>query len=246
MKFISYIFSSIFLLAFLLILLIFHPLQWLANNVFGYNAHKVVVDYMNLCLTKSTLILGVPCKFENTYKLEKNKTYIFVSNHQSLFDIPAISWHLRAYHPKFVSKVELGKGIPSVSYNLNHGGSVLIDRKNGGAALKALMVFGKQLKETNRSAVIFPEGTRSKTGKPRAFANSGLKVLTKMNKDAYVVPITVNNSWSLFKYGKFPFGIFTPLKFKVHEPIKINSMSFDELFEQTETIITKNITNVKL
>jgi 1-acyl-sn-glycerol-3-phosphate acyltransferase len=37
---------------------------------------------------------------------------------------------LRDFHCKFVSKKELGKGIPSVSYNLRHGGSALIDRKD--------------------------------------------------------------------------------------------------------------------
>jgi len=245
MKFISYIFSTVFAVVFLLILLIFHALQWLAKNLFGYQAHKVVVDYMNLCLTLSTLLLGVVCRFDNKYKLEKKQTYIFVSNHQSLFDIPPISWNMRNYHPKFVSKVELGKGIPSVSYNLTHGGSVLIDRKNGSGALKALMVFAKYLKENNRSAVIFPEGTRSKTGKPKHFESSGLKILCKINKDAFVVPITVNNSWTIFKYGKFPLGLLKPISFQVHEPIKISSIPFEELIEKTEQIITKHITNVK-
>jgi 1-acyl-sn-glycerol-3-phosphate acyltransferase len=40
---------------------------------------------------------------------------IFVANHQSLYDILGIIWYLRKFHAKFVSKKELGKGIPSVS-----------------------------------------------------------------------------------------------------------------------------------
>ena len=60
---------------------------------------------------------------------------MIVANHQSMNDIPPIIWYLRKHHPKFVSKMELGKGIPSVSYNLVHGGSVLIDRKNSKQAI---------------------------------------------------------------------------------------------------------------
>ena len=46
-----------------------------------------------------------------------------------MYDISPIMWYLRKHHVKFVAKKELGKGIPSVSYNLRHGGSILIDRK---------------------------------------------------------------------------------------------------------------------
>lgn len=241
MKIISYLFSGIFTIVFYTLLIIFHPLQWLGRNVFGYKGHKMAVDYMNWFLTKSTLLLGVRTIFEDETKLEENQTYIFVANHQSMFDIPPISWHFRKHHPKFVSKIELAKGIPSVSYNLRNGGSVLIDRKNGGAALKSLLLFGKTINKNKWSAVIFPEGTRSKTGKPKEFASNGLKTLTKTNPEAYIVPISINNAWCVFKYGKFPLGLLKPIKIKVHQPIKVNSMPFDELLAQTETTIKNHI-----
>ena len=84
---------------------------------------------------------------------------------------------MRKFHPKFVSKKELGKGIPSISYNLNHGGSVLIDRNDPKQAISVIKELSQYIQKTNRSAVIFPEGTRSKTGRPREFAKSGLKIL---------------------------------------------------------------------
>ena len=71
-----------------------------------------------------------------------------------------ISCYLKKHHPKFVSKIELGKGIPSVSYNLRHGGSVLIDRKDPRQSLTAIKDFGKYIEENNYAAVIFPEGTQ--------------------------------------------------------------------------------------
>ncbi|MFT4643894.1 MAG: 1-acyl-sn-glycerol-3-phosphate acyltransferase [Planctomycetota bacterium] len=241
MKVISYILSSIFIITFFSVLIIFHPLQWLGFNLFGYKGHKFIVDLMNLVLMRTTLLLGIHTKFINKYKLEKGQTYIFVANHQSPFDIAPISWYFRKYHPKFVSKKELAKGVPSVSFNLRHGGSVLIDRKNGGSALKDLLVFGKKINEKKWSAVIFPEGTRSRDGDPKTFSANGLKVLSKTNPEAFVVPITINNSWHAFKDGKFPLGLFKTISFIAHEPIKVNSMKFDELLEKTETTIKNHI-----
>lgn len=241
MKIISYFLSPIFALVFFLILVIFHPIQWFSFNVFGYKAHKSVVDIMNLFLTRSLLILGVNVKKENKVKMPVNKTIIFVSNHQSLFDIPPIIWYYRKHHAKFVSKKELGKGIPSVSYNLRHGGAALIDRKDGKGAIMELMKFGERLKENTWSAAIFPEGTRSRDGKPKSFSSNGLKMLVKKNPDCLVVPITINNSWKVFKYGKFPLGLFSPITFFTHEPIEANSMKFDELFKLTESKVKSKI-----
>lgn len=244
MLIISYFLSPIFIIVYYILLLIIHPIQWIGNNLFGYKGHKFAVGIMNYTLTKATLLLGVHTKFENKYELSTDTNYIFVANHQSLFDIPPLGWYLRKNHPKFVSKKELAKGIPSVSYNLQNGGSVLIDRKNGSSALKDLLLFGKKINKNNWSVIIFPEGTRSKTGKPRPFNASGLKVLCKTNPEAFIVPITINNSWHTFKYGKFPLGIFKPITFKTHKPIKVNSMPFDELLEKTETKIINDINYV--
>jgi 1-acyl-sn-glycerol-3-phosphate acyltransferase len=241
MKYISYILSPIFAFVFFLLLIIFHPLQLLGLNVFGYKGHKFVVDIMNWFIKKSLLILGIRINVENKQKLPKDTNFIFVSNHQGMFDIPPIIWAFRKYHPKFVSKIELGKGIPSISYNLRHGGAALIDRKDGKQAISELVKFSKNINEKQWSAVIFPEGTRSRTGEPKRFSPNGLKILAKFNKDGYVVPLTINNSWEVFKYGKFPFGIGSSVKIITHEPIKIDSLPFNELFEKTETIIKEQI-----
>ena len=80
MKIISYILSPIFALVFLLVLVIFHPIQWIAFNTFGYKAHKAVVDIMNGLLTRTLLILGVNVKRENKTKISGKRTIIFVSN----------------------------------------------------------------------------------------------------------------------------------------------------------------------
>lgn len=241
MKILSYFFSPIFALVFFLMLLFFHPLQWIGLKFFGYNGHKFVVDIMNRFLIKSLLVLLIPVKVENKYDLPENTTLIFVSNHQGMFDIPPIIWKFRKHHPKFVSKVELGKGIPSISFNLRHGGAALINRNDSKQAIAELTAFAKKINTNKWSAVIFPEGTRSRNGEPKDFAIYGIKILTKYNKEGFVVPLTINNSWKVFKYGKFPFGIGSTISIKTHEPIKIDSLPFDELFAKTETIIKESI-----
>ena len=176
-KIISYPISVIYYFFFGLTLVVFHPIQWVCYNVFGYQAHKKSVDYLNFSLLRCLNILGTRITFENKHDLPQGVPHIIVANHQSPYDIPPIIWYLRKLHPKFISKQELGKGIPSISYNLRKGGSILIDRKNPRQSLPAIKNFAEYLNETNRSAVIFPEGTRSKTGMPRKFSPNGLKML---------------------------------------------------------------------
>ena len=210
-------------------------------NVFGYRGHKFVIDILNFLLVKSLLILGIRVLFKNKYQLPKDTSLIFVSNHQSTFDIPPFGVFFRKYHPKFVAKIELGKGIPSVSYNLRHGGAALINRKDAKQALTALGKFSKNINKNKWGAIIFPEGTRSRTGKPKPFSVNGLKMITKYNKEGYIVPVTINNSWKVFKYGKYPFGLGSPIIFTTHKPIKIDSLPFEELIKETENAITTHI-----
>lgn len=241
MKILSYLISPIFLLVYYLFFILFHPLQWLSFNLFGYKAHGKVVDMLNFFLVKSLLIIGVSVRLINKHKIPEDASVIFVSNHQSTFDIAPLGWFFRKHYPKFVAKIELGKGIPSVSYNLRNGGAALINRKDPKQAITALIAFSKRIKEKKWGAIIFPEGTRSRNGVPKEFATSGLKIITKFNKEGYIVPLTINNSWKVFKYGKFPLGLGNPITITAHQPVKINSLPLDALLEKTESIIKKHI-----
>ena len=196
---------------------------------------------MNFFLIRTLYFIFSDYKVENKQVIPKDKPIIFVANHQGLFDIIGLAWLLREFHPKFVSKIELGKGIPSVSYNLQHGGSVLIDRKDPRQALPELKKMGEYIQNNSRSTVIFPEGTRTRNGQPKPFASNGLKILCKYAPDAWVVPVTINNSWKIFRYGNFPLGMGNKLRFTVHPPLKVNEADFGALFEKTEQAITQHI-----
>ena len=240
-KLISYPLSAVYYLLFGLTLAIFHPIQWICFNLFGYTAHKKSVDLLNLCLVANTYLLGTRYKIENIEALPQTGPFIIAANHQSLYDISSIIWFLRRTHPKFISKIELGKGIPSISYNLTHGGSVLIDRKDPKQSLSAIKKMGEYIESTGRTAVIFPEGTRSKTGKPKSFAENGLKILCKYSPSAHVIPLTINNSWKMTRWGVFPQGLGNKLTLTIHQPIAVKDMPFAELFAQTERAVTGRV-----
>lgn len=240
-KIISYPLSAIYYLLFGITLVVFHPIQWVCFNLFGYSAHKKSVDLLNFFLVINTYVLGTRYKIENLEKLPTGVPVIIASNHQSLYDITTIIWAMRKIHPKFISKIELGKGIPSISYNLNHGGSVTIDRKDAKQSLSAIKQIAEYIETNKRTAVIFPEGTRSKNGKPGPFAENGLKILCKYAPSAYMVPVTINNSWKMTKWGSFPMGLGNKLVFTIHDPFPVNAQPFAQTFERTEQAVVQAI-----
>ncbi len=241
-KLLAYPLSVLYLIFFGLTLLVFHPIQMVCHIVFGYNAHRMSVALLNFCLMRCTHILGTTYSFNYPHDIPTDRPTILVLNHQSMHDIPPIIWFMRKLHPKFVSKKELGHGIPSVSYNLRHGGSALIDRKDSKQALVEISKLGKYIEKHHRGAVIFPEGTRSRTGHPKPFKTTGLKLLMKNSPSALIIPISINTSWRMLKYGKFPNGIGNRITFDVHEPIPVEG-NLDELIAKTEAIIISGITS---
>lgn len=239
-KLVSYPITSFYLICFGVTLLLFHPVQWLSLQLFGYKLHKQSVSILNWCLMRCTNLLGTRYSFKNPHDIPTDKPLIIVTNHQSMYDIPPIIWYMRKHHPKFVSKKELGTGIPSVSFNLRHGGSVLIDRRDAKQALEQIALLGQYIQKHKRSAVIFPEGTRSRDGHPKPFKPMGLKTLLQNAPSALVVPISINNSWKLLRYGKFPMGLGAHLRFHVHPPIP-NNGKYDEIIVKTEEAVKKGI-----
>src|SRR5690554_6670915 len=153
-KLFGYILSPVFYLVFGLLLVIFHPVQWLCLRMGGYRAHKWSVDTLNFCLMASYYTLCNRVHFINTQQLPEDRPIIFVANHQSMFDIPPLIFFLRRYHGKFISKIELTRGIPSISFNLKHGGGANIDRKDGKQAVAAILQFALRMNANNWSAFI--------------------------------------------------------------------------------------------
>ncbi|HAI75948.1 MAG TPA: 1-acyl-sn-glycerol-3-phosphate acyltransferase [Microscillaceae bacterium] len=233
--------SPLFLLIFGTLLVVFDILQRIALNLFGYQVHKRVVDAFQICFITAQYLCGTTIRVVNLNKnpLPTDRPLIIVGNHQSLFDIPYSIWFLRRHHVKFVAKKELGKGVPTISYNLRYGGSVLIDRKDNVQALGEIAKLGQYIEKHNRAALIYPEGTRSRTGVLKPFKPAGLITLIQNAPSALVLPVTIENSWKLTYYGFFPIPFGVACTYTMLEVIDPQELSPEEVVNQCEIAIRK-------
>ncbi len=238
----SYPLSILYYLCFGILLFSFQIIQWFCLNMFGYYAHKKSVDILNYLILLSLSIIKTRIFFEAESNLPPpGKNVIFIANHQSTYDIPPLIWKLRNYHMKFVSKKELGRGIPSISYNLRNGGSILIDREKPKEAINSIKKFGKFLSKKNFSVLIFPEGTRSKNGKVKEFRRSGLKTLIKNMPGANIVPISIKNSWKFSDQNYFPMPLGVKIVIRFHESLSNNPKNLESLIDTVESTIRKQV-----
>jgi len=103
--------------------------------------------------------------------------FMVVSNHQSLADIPALAKTFAAHGVRYVAKRELARGIPYISRCLRLGESALVSRtRDFSEGQQALRRFAA-LADEGICPVVFPEGTRSKSGKVRDFYNGAVRVV---------------------------------------------------------------------
>ena len=233
----SYISTPIFYFLFLLTLVVFHPIQVICRTLFGYQAHKVSVDILNYILMHLVWVLGFRIKFTNKTKLPADRPIIVISNHQGAYDIPPIAWLFRKHHPKFISKIELAKNIPSVSYNLRHSGAALIMRKNRVQALGEIRKLGKLIAEKNYCACVFSEGTRSKTGKLKQFKSGGLATLLEEAPNSLIVPFVVDGNYKIERKGSFPLSFGEKGRYSILEAIEPEAYTADELCLKIENLI---------
>lgn len=243
-KFLGYIFSPIFYLFFFLSLVIFQPIQWVCYRRFGYKAHKTSVDILNFFLTYCDIFLGSSITFKNDHDLPLNRPIIFVANHQSMYDIPGLIWFLRKYHVKFISKIELTKGIPSISFNLKYGGGANIDRKDSKQAISEIIKLGRRMKDNTWSTMIFPEGTRAKDGNMKSFQVGGIATLLKIVPNALIVPVAIENSWKLVQYGAYPLSFGERLKWTVLNPIEPAGRNPEVVVLEAENAIRAKLNQV--
>lgn len=240
-RILSFFLTPLYLLCFGLLLVTFHPIQMVTQWIWGYPVRKRVVDVLNYGLLYSLWILGTRITFKGLEKIPHGRPLIIVANHQTTIDIPAVILAFRKNHPKFISKIELGKWIPSISYNLRHGGSVLIDRKNPRQAVKDILTLGKHIEANNYSACIFPEGTRSRDGKLKTFQPAGIASLIKTAPSALVVPFAIDGNYELMKHGYFPMTVGVHLKLTVFDPIDPKGIDTAELALKIENMIREEL-----
>ena len=214
----SWLGTLIFLPVFAAILLVFDVAQRVAR-LFGERPQEHVAGALQVALVQAFRLCDTRLLVERAPGVRPGASYIVVSNHQSMFDIPIIGSLLLSNFPKYVSKRELARWIPSVSYNLRRGGHALIDRSDSASALAAIRGLGERVRDGRCSAVIFPEGTRARRGALGDFRRAGLGALLDAAPETPVVPMAIDESWRLLAHNMLPVPWGVRVRVGIGEPI---------------------------
>jgi 1-acyl-sn-glycerol-3-phosphate acyltransferase len=170
--------------------------------------------------------------------IKPNRSYIVIANHQSYFDVFLIYGWL-GLDIKWVMKKELRK-IPGLGIGSEKVGHIFLDRSNKRAAFESLENAKKRL-VNGTSVVIFPEGTRSKSGILGDFKRGAFKLAIDFGLP--VLPVTVINTKSILpadSVNLFPGKV----KMVIHEPIDIssyNERNINELIDKVKETINSSL-----
>jgi 1-acyl-sn-glycerol-3-phosphate acyltransferase len=214
----SWLTTSIFLPVFGLVLVVFDVAQRTAR-LFGQRPQEHVAGALQWSLVQAFRITGTRLRVERSPLVHAGQTYIIVSNHQSMFDIPILGSLFSSNFPKYISKRSLGKWIPSVSYNLREGGHVLIERSDAPTAVAAIRDLGRRVARRECSAMIFPEGTRARRGELGAFKPAGTLALLEEAPDVPIVPVAIDESWRVLRHNYLPVPFGTRVRVYIGNPI---------------------------
>lgn len=243
---IDWIFTIPFILGFGLILGVFEVIARVAR-LFGLRPMEITMGVMQRLLLSLLRLTGTRLTVERSPAIEGRTGYILVSNHQSLFDVPIFGGLLFTNYPKYIAKRELGRWLPSVSFNLTHGGNAVIDRDDPRQALRAIKDLGRECQDRSTAVVIFPEGTRSRDGQLGPFKPGGTATLFKAAPELAIVPTTIDGSWELLRHKMFPIPFGIKIRVSFGDPIaRAADEDLDELMERARNEIDANLNRWRL
>ena len=144
-------------------------------------------------------------------RIDPARSYVFASNHQSIYDIPILFAAL-PLQLRIVAKASLAS-FPFLGWHLQRTGHLLVDRKNPGPDIVEKM---RRLVGEQHSLIVFPEGTRSADGAVARFKKGSF--LVAIDAGLPVVPVSVAGSRHVMRKGRL---MVCPgqVSVTVHEPI---------------------------
>ncbi|ENZ04001.1 lysophospholipid acyltransferase family protein [Clostridium thermobutyricum] len=197
-----------------------------SNKKFNLSVYRISSAWARLMMRLS----GARITVTGEEYLKEGETYLFVSNHQSNFDIPLLLSAIRC--PKgFIAKKELGN-IPILTFWMKKIHCVFMDRDNIRKSAEAI-VKGIQILKAGHSMVIFPEGTRSKGGPVKEFKAGSFKLALKSK--VKIIPVTIDGSYKLLDAngGKIKAA---DVAVTLHEPIDVTTLSKEEIADLHNTV----------
>ena len=165
-------------------------------------------------------LLLLPIKVTGRENVDPKQSYVFVANHQSFLDVFAVyGWLPNNF--KWLMKKEIRR-VPFVGTACAVAGHIFIDRSNPRAALQSMEKVKKELVD-GISTVIFPEGTRTKTGEIGRFKQGAFKIA--MDMELPVVPITLNGFYKAMPSGQPFANPYSHLTLHIGKPIDISQFT---------------------
>ncbi len=158
----------------------------------GHFAHRCARAWSWLILATT----GVDVSVEGLDRLVPGKTYVFVANHQSIYDIPCLFWSI-PFQLRIIAKESLGR-FPVLGPHLKRTGHMLVDRSRPDRS--GIFGWASRLTANGLSLIIFPEGTRSRDGYLGKF--KGGSIMLAMQAGLPLVPISVIGSRHVMKKGE--------------------------------------------
>lgn len=183
-------------------------------------------------------ISNIKINIYNTADINNQNSYVYISNHSSLLDIPILLSILNL-NTRIMYKEELEK-IPIFGYCLKLSPFISVKREDKENALESFRNSIEAIKQ-NDSVIIFPEGTRSENGELGAFKKGAFLLALKSGKD--IIPITIKDANKILPKGKFIINS-TIVNVYIHNNIKIdNNLDTNKLINQVYNIINSKLQN---
>jgi len=195
---------------------------------------------LNKILSTGVLkITGVNLQITGLENIDKNTTYVYVSNHSSQFDIAALQYSIPQKFSMFYKK-ELSN-IPIFGWALWAGPYISIDRKSAEKARRSLEYAKLLMDKKHISVLLFVEGTRSKTGEIQPFKRGAFHLAATSGHP--IIPVTISGSEKIMSKGKFKIKGGT-IKIHFDKPVNTENVKTRseqiELMENVRNIIIKN------
>ncbi len=144
-------------------------------------------------------VARVKLHVEGLSKIEKNRNYVFVANHQGYFDIPVLYAGLGSAI-SFIAKKELFS-IPFMGWGMAAIGCIKLDRKNARKAKNSIIRAARLLKKSNFSLVLFPEGGTSPTGAVGEFKRGSFALA--LEAGVPVVPVAISGTRTIYRKATY-------------------------------------------
>ena len=183
----------------------------------------------------------VRVKRHNSHNIDPNGSYIFVANHQSIYDIPLVyGWLDNNF--KWIMKKELRR-LPFIGKTCALMGHIFIDRSNPMRAKQSLEKAKQNLQQGNSSIFLFPEGTRTRNGQLLHFKRGAFTIARDLHLP--IVPVSIIGAYEVLPKG---LNCIIPglIKIRFHQPIDTTNLTdnnLNETIDQVRTIIINGMKN---